>query len=118
MGKPVAEYLLSRDATVTVCHSKTQTVDRIIAYRNADIVIGAAGLKAPMFPVTRQYNGVIIDYGITKSTDTGLLHGDIDPYCADACKYQTSVPGGMGLMVRAGLLFNVLDAYKRRRGLN
>ena len=64
VGRPVAEYLLSRDATVTVCHSKTQTVDRIIAYRNADIVIGAAGLKAPMFPVTRQYNGVIIDYGI------------------------------------------------------
>lgn len=117
VGRPVAEYLLSRDATVTVCHSKTQTVDHIIAYRNADIVIGAAGLKAPMFPVTRQYNGVIIDYGITKSTDTGLLHGDIDPYCADACKYQTSVPGGMGLMVRAGLLLNIVDAYKRRRGL-
>ena len=118
VGKPVAEYLLSRDATVTVCHSKTQTVDRIIAYRNADIVIGAAGLKVPMFPVTRQYNGVIIDYGITKSTDTGWLHGDIDPYCADACKHQTSVPGGMGLMVRAALLMNIVDAYKRRRGLN
>lgn len=117
VGKPAAEYLLSRDATVTVCHSKTQTVDRIIAYRNADIVIGAAGLKAPMFPVTRQYNGVIIDYGITKSTDTGWLHGDIDPDCAEACKYQTAVPGGMGLMVRAALLLNVVDAYKRRRGL-
>lgn len=118
VGKPVAEYLLGHDATVTICHSKTTTVDRIIAYRNADIVIGAAGLKVPMFPVTRQYNGVIIDYGITKSTDTGWLHGDIDPYCADACKYQTSVPGGMGLMVRAALLMNIVDAYKRRRGLN
>ena len=117
VGKPVAEYLLSRDATVTVCHSKTQTVDRIIAYRNADIVIGAAGLKVPMFPVTRQYNGVIIDYGITKNADTGMLHGDFDPDCAEACRYQTVVPGGMGLMVRAGLLLNVLDAYKRRRGL-
>lgn len=118
VGKPVAEYLLSRDATVTVCHSKTKTVDRIIAYRNADIVIGAAGLKLPMFPVTRQYNGVIIDYGITKNTDTGMLHGDFDPDCAEACKYQTTVPGGMGLMVRAALLLNVMDAYKRRRGLN
>lgn len=117
VGRPVAEYLLGRDATVTVCHSKTAAVDRIIAYRNADIVIGAAGLKVPMFPVTRQYNGVIIDYGITKSTDTGLLHGDIDPDCAETCKYQTSVPGGMGLMVRGGLLMNIIDAYKRRRGM-
>ena len=117
VGRPVAEYLLGRDATVTVCHSKTAAVDRIIAYRNADIVIGAAGLKVPMFPVTRHYKGVIIDYGITKSTDTGLLHGDIDPDCAEACKYQTAVPGGMGLMVRAGLLMNIVDAYKRRRGL-
>ena len=117
VGRPVAEYLLGRDATVTVCHSKTAAVDRIIAYRNADIVIGAAGLKVPMFPVTRHYKGVIIDYGITKSTDTGLLHGDIDPDCAEACKYQTAVPGGMGLMVRAGLLLNIVDAYKRRRGL-
>lgn len=118
VGKPVAEYLLGRDATVTICHSKTTTVDRIIAYRNADIVIGAAGLKVPMFPVTRQYNGVIIDYGITKNADTGMLHGDFDPDCAEACRYQTVVPGGMGLMVRAGLLLNVLDAYKRRRELN
>ena len=118
VGRPVAEYLLGRDATVTVCHSKTQTVDRIIAYRNADIVIGAAGLKLPMFPVTRQYNGVIIDYGITKNADTGMLHGDFDPDCAEACKYQTTVPGGMGLMVRAALILNVVDAYKRRRGLN
>ena len=117
VGKPVAEYLLGRDATVTICHSKTTTVDRIIAYRNADIVIGAAGLKLPMFPVTRQYNGVIIDYGITKNADTGMLHGDFDPDCAEACKYQTPVPGGMGLMVRAALLLNVVDAYKRRRGL-
>lgn len=118
VGKPVAEYLLGRDATVTICHSKTTTVDRIIAYRNADIVIGAAGLKLPMFPVTRQYNGVIIDYGITKNADTGMLHGDFDPDCAEACKYQTTVPGGMGLMVRAALILNVVDAYKRRRGLN
>lgn len=117
VGRPVAEYLLGRDATVTICHSKTTTVDRIITYRNSDIVVGAAGLKVPMFPVTRKCDGVIIDYGITKNADTGMLHGDFDPACAEACRYQTSVPGGMGLMVRAGLLLNIIDAYKRRRGL-
>ena len=117
VGRPVAEYLLGKDATVTICHSKTTTVDRIITYRNSDIVVGAAGLKLPMFPVTRKYDGVIIDYGITKNADTGMLHGDFDPDCAEACRYQTSVPGGMGLMVRAGLLLNIVDAYKRRRGM-
>lgn len=117
VGKPVAEYLLGRDATVTICHSKTTMVDRIITYRNSDIVVGAAGLKLPMFPVTRKYDGVIIDYGITKNADTGMLHGDFDSDCAEACRYQTSVPGGMGLMVRAGLLLNIIDAYKTRRGI-
>lgn len=116
VGRPVAEYLLGRDATVTICHSKTKQGDRICTYRNADIVVGAAGLKYPIYPYTRRYNGVLIDYGITKDED-GKLHGDFDPDCAEACKYQTSVPDGMGLMVRAGLLMNIVDSYKRRRGL-
>ena len=116
VGRPVADYLLSRDATVTICHSKTKKGDRICTYRNADIVVGAAGLKYPIYPYTRRYNGVLIDYGITKDED-GKLHGDIDPMCAESAKYQTSVPGGMGLMVRAGLLMNIVGAYKRRRGM-
>ena len=117
VGKPVAEYLLSRDATVTICHSRTPDATLLDARRSADILGGAAGLKWPMFPITRKYKGVVIDYGITRYDDTGELHGDFDPDCTEACKYQTSVPGGMGLMVRAGLLLNIVDAYKRRRGL-
>lgn len=116
VGRPVAEYLLSRDATVTVCHSKTSRADLINAFTDKDIVVGAAGIKHPVYPFTRRYGGVLIDYGITKRED-GSLWGDISTSCADACKYQTPVPGGMGLMVRAGLLMNIADAYKRRRGL-
>lgn len=117
VGRPVAEYLLGRDATVTICHSKTKVVDRLSFCVRADIVVGAAGLYTSIRTLTRDYDGVIIDYGITKGANTGLLHGDFDPACAEACRYQTSVPGGMGLMVRAGLLLNIVDAYKSRRGL-
>ncbi len=116
VGKPVAEYLLSWDATVTVCHSKTSYYDREIIFRDSDIVIGAAGLNEPISPMWQVRDQVVIDYGITKGKD-GKLHGDIAAGYADRCRYQTSVPGGMGLMVRAGLLLNIVDAYERRRGL-
>lgn len=117
VGKPVAEYLLSRNATVTVCHSKTPDLTIINEVHRADIVVGAAGLKEPIYPSFREYGGVVIDYGITRYDDTGELHGDFEATSSNLVKYQTPVPGGMGLMVRAALLLNVLDAYKWRRGL-
>lgn len=115
VGRPVAEYLLGRDATVTVCHSKTYFTARQNAMKCADILIGAAGLKEAIFPTVRNRYSVIIDYGITKGPD-GKLHGDFMERKSSTMQ-QTPVPGGMGLMVRAGLLLNIVDAYKRRRGL-
>lgn len=117
VGRPVAEYLLGRDATVTVCHSKTPDLTIINEVHRADIVVGAAGLKEPIYPSFREYGGVVIDYGITRYDDTGELHGDFEATSSHLVKYQTPVPGGMGLMVRAALLLNILDAYKRRRGI-
>ena len=116
VGKPVAEYLLKRDATVTICHSKTPRGFRDLAIRDSDIVIGAAGLKEPLSLMWQVRDQVVVDYGITKGKE-GKLHGDIAANYASRCKYQTSVPGGMGLMVRAGLLLNIVDAYKCRRGM-
>lgn len=115
VGRPVAEYLLGRDATVTVCHSKTPESERNQLMCHADIVIGAAGLAEPIYPLAYPH-GVVIDYGITKDA-SGNLHGDFVKGREDYLDYQTPVPGGMGLMVRAGLLMNIVDAYKRRRGL-
>ena len=118
VGRPVAEYLLGRDATVTICHSKTSRKEVYRLMQNADIIVGGAGFQTPFVPLTHNEGAVVIDYGITKGHD-GELHGDL--WEADAScevRYQTSVPGGMGLMVRAGLLMNIVDAYKRRRGLN
>lgn len=118
VGRPVAEYLLRRNATVTVCHSRTPDATLWGAMKSADILVGAAGLKNPIYPSTHKHSGVVIDYGITKGND-GKLHGDFEDngFCMQKQK-QTSVPGGMGLMVRAALLMNIVDAYKRRRGLN
>lgn len=116
VGKPVAEYLLSRDATVTVCHSKTPTETMIKAMLESDILVGAAGLKEPITQNVKCSDSVVIDYGITKNK-SGKLHGDFRGGLAQYYKYHTAVPGGMGLMVRAGLLLNIVDAYKRRRGL-
>lgn len=118
VGRPVAEYLLGRDATVAICHSKTSISDQWDLMKKADILVGAAGLKEPIFPNTRGYGGVVIDYGITRYDDTGELHGDFETVASQLAEYQTPVPGGMGLMVRAALLMNIVDAYKRRRGLN
>lgn len=117
VGRPVAEYLLSRDATVTVCHSKTPRKEVYRLIQKADMIVGGAGLRTPFIPHTHNEGAVVIDYGITKGRG-GELHGDL--WEADAScevRYQTPVPGGMGLMVRAGLLMNIADAYKRRRGL-
>lgn len=116
VGRPVAEYLLSRDATVTICHSKTPEETMIKAMLEADILVGAAGLKEPIMQNVKCSDSVVIDYGITKGAD-GKLHGDFQSGLAQYYKYHTAVPGGMGLMVRAGLLLNIVDAYKRRRGM-
>ena len=117
VGKPVAEYLLRRDATVTICHSKTMRRDVYQLIRSADILVGAAGMRTPFMPLTDNEQAIVIDYGITKGSD-GSLHGDFwEPDASCYAKYQTPVPGGMGLMVRAGLLLNIVDAYKRRRGI-
>lgn len=111
VGRPVAQYLLDMDATVTVCHSRTPRSDLYAALKTADIVVGAAGLKSPMYPDLRS-DAVVIDYGIRPGAG-GKLHGDIADAEGSYCKYKTAVPGGMGLMVRAGLLLNIVDAKER-----
>lgn len=111
VGRPVAQELLDMGATVTVTHSKTPRSDLYAALKTADIVVGAAGLKSPLYPDLRS-DAVVIDYGIRPGAG-GKLHGDIADAEGSYCKYKTAVPGGMGLMVRAGLLLNIVDAMER-----
>ena len=115
VGRPVAEYLIGRDATVTVCHSRTPEDVLEDAIQCSDICIGAADMDE-LLPVSGWPGTVVVDYGIKTGPD-GKLHGNFaqsDMTNIDRSIRQTPVPGGMGLMVRAGLLLNIVDAKKRR----
>jgi methylenetetrahydrofolate dehydrogenase (NADP+)/methenyltetrahydrofolate cyclohydrolase len=108
VGKPLALMLLQKNATVTVCHSRTRDIAGEV--RSADIVLAAVGI--PKF-VTREMvkpGAVVIDVGINR-TELGLV-GDCDfEGIKDVASAMTPVPGGVGPMTIAQLLVNTLEAY-------
>jgi methylenetetrahydrofolate dehydrogenase (NADP+)/methenyltetrahydrofolate cyclohydrolase len=108
VGKPMALMLLARNATVTICHTKTK--DLAAVTRRADILVAAAG-RAQMIKGDMVKDGVvIIDVG-TNRTDTGKLVGDVAfAEVFPKASYITTVPGGVGPMTRAMLLKNTLNA--------
>ena len=119
VGKPVATLLMQRgmDATVTVCHSKTQNLHELT--RSADILITAVGQPGLITADMVKRGAVVIDVGITRVDDPGnekgyRLSGDVDfADVAPLCSYITPVPGGVGPMTIAMLLVNTLQAYRK-----
>ena len=110
VGKPMALMLLARNATVTICHTRTR--DLAAVTRRADILVAAAG-RAQMIKGDMVKEGVVvIDVG-TNRLDNGKLTGDVD-FSAVSLKasYITPVPGGVGPMTRAMLMKNTLNAAK------
>lgn len=110
VGKPMALMLLARNATVTICHTRTR--DLAAVTRRADILVAAAG-RAQMIKADMVKDGVVvIDVG-TNRLDNGKLAGDVD-FSAVSLKasYITPVPGGVGPMTRAMLMKNTLNAAK------
>ena len=110
VGKPLAQCLLSKNATVTICHSKTKNINEIT--KKADIVIAALGkpgfLKADMI----KDGAIVIDVGINR-TDEGKITGDVDfDNVSKKASYITPVPGGVGPMTIAMLMTNVVKAAK------
>jgi methylenetetrahydrofolate dehydrogenase (NADP+) / methenyltetrahydrofolate cyclohydrolase len=135
VGKPVAMLLLNANATVTVCHSKTQDLARVC--RRADILVAAIG-RAGM--ITREFvkpGATVIDVGMNKVTDSAefrrlfagnakreeifrtkgsTLVGDVHPEVAEVAGALTPVPGGVGPLTVAMLMYNTVKAAKMRRG--
>lgn len=110
VGKPLIQCLLNKNATVTVCHSKTKNISEIT--KKADILIAALGkakfVKANMI----KENAVVIDVGINRNED-GKLDGDVDfEEVEKKASYITPVPGGVGPMTIAMLMNNVIKATK------
>lgn len=109
VGKPLAQCLLNKDATITICHSKTKNIEEIT--RNADIVITAIGQPKFLKENMVKEGAVIIDVGINR-LETGLV-GDVDfEEVSKKASYITPVPGGVGPMTISMLLNNVVIAAK------
>ncbi len=113
VGKPLAQCLLNKNATVTICHSKTRELESIV--KEADIVVAALG--RPKFVTANMIKdgAVVIDVGINR-TDDGKLVGDVDfENIENKASYITPVPGGVGPMTIAMLMNNVVKAAKERK---
>lgn len=114
VGKPMALLLLAQNATVTVCHSKTQDLAAIC--RGADLLIAAVGRQGFVQADWVKPGAVVIDVGINRGAD-GKLHGDVDPAAAEVAGWLTPVPGGVGPMTRAMLMKNAVRAAARQGGV-
>src|SRR5579862_4530808 len=135
VGKPTAMLLLNANATATVCHSKTRDLPAVC--RRADILVAAIG-RAGM--ITRDFvkpGATVIDVGMNQVTDRAeferlfagnakreetfrtrgsTLVGDVHPHVAEVAGALTPVPGGVGPLTIAMLMFNTVKAAKMRRG--
>lgn len=110
VGKPVAQCLLNKNATVTICHSKTKNIAEVV--READIVIAAVGKPKFVTADMVKEGAVVIDVGINRN-DEGKLEGDVDfEEISKKASYITPVPGGVGPMTIAMLMNNVVKAAK------
>lgn len=108
VGKPIAMMLLAANATVTMCHSRTQNIAEVC--RTADILVVAIGKPRFVTADMVKEGAVVVDVGINR-TEAGLV-GDVDfDNVADKCSYITPVPGGVGPMTVTMLMQNTLDAY-------
>ena len=102
VGKPAALLLLAKNATVTICHSRTKNLKEVCAA--ADILVAAVGREGFVTGDMVKPGAVVIDVGINRGAD-GKLHGDVNfAEAAEKAAYITPVPGGVGPMTRAMLI--------------
>ncbi len=137
VGRPMAQLLLQRDATVTICHSRTP--DLVAVTREADLLVVAMGKAGFIGKEHVKHGATVIDVGVNKVTDEALarrlfgreadnrlaaiakrgytLVGDVAPAEVDeVAALRTPVPGGVGLLTVAMLMRNTLNAARQRRG--
>lgn len=109
VGKPVAQMVLNKNATVTICHSYTKNLSEIT--KTADILIAAVGVSKLIKKDMVKNNSVIVDVGTSKID--GKTCGDVDfENVFDEVSYITPVPGGIGPMTIASLMENTYELFK------
>ena len=115
VGKPMAQVLLNSNATVTICHSKTQNLGQITS--TADILISAVGKSVITQDMVKQ-GAVVVDVGIFKD-ENGKLRGDVDfENVSKIASCISPVPGGVGPMTITGLMLNTVELYKKHHNVN
>ncbi|MBZ4670108.1 MAG: methenyltetrahydrofolate cyclohydrolase/5,10-methylenetetrahydrofolate dehydrogenase [Oscillospiraceae bacterium] len=115
VGKPMAMLLLHKNATVTICHSKTRNLKEICS--KADVVVAAVGRANFVTADMVKDGAVVIDVGINRLPD-GKLCGDVDfEGVKEKAGYITPVPGGVGPMTIAMLMKNTLASSKLKAGI-
>ena len=113
VGRPMAELLLNANATVTICHSKTQNLTEI--EKSADILVVAIGKPKFVTADMIKEGAVVVDVGINRIPDSKKIVGDVDfENVKEKCSYITPVPGGVGPMTIMTLMDNVVTACERR----
>ncbi|MFC2155611.1 bifunctional 5,10-methylenetetrahydrofolate dehydrogenase/5,10-methenyltetrahydrofolate cyclohydrolase [Acidobacteriota bacterium] len=132
VGKPVANMLTNRNATVTICHSRTKGLPGIIS--RADLVVAAVGKPGIITADMVKEGAILVDVGINRlDTEADVMKycsdiqqkkfvkkgygicGDIHKDAYEKSSYYTPVPGGVGLMTVAMLMYNTLQLFKNRR---
>lgn len=110
VGRPLAAMLTNLDATVTICHSKTENLSQIT--RNADILISAAGSRGLVTADMVKNGAAVFDVGMNRNED-GKLTGDVDfESVKEKTAFITPVPGGVGPMTICTLMTNTFELFK------
>ncbi|CAN5670904.1 bifunctional methylenetetrahydrofolate dehydrogenase/methenyltetrahydrofolate cyclohydrolase FolD [soil metagenome] len=110
VGKPLAQLLLRENATVTVCHSRTTDLPEVA--RRADVLVAAIGRREMVGAEYVKEGATVVDVGIHRKDDGGLT-GDVKfDEVEPVSEWITPVPGGVGPMTRAMLLYNTLEAAR------
>ncbi|MBU4189733.1 MAG: bifunctional methylenetetrahydrofolate dehydrogenase/methenyltetrahydrofolate cyclohydrolase FolD [Candidatus Thermoplasmatota archaeon] len=112
VGRPLALMLINRDATVTVCHTKTKNLEKHT--KNADILVAAAGSPMLIKNEMVKENAVVVDIGINVVNNN--IVGDVDfENIKNKASFITPVPGGVGPVTVAMIMKNTLEAFKRSK---
>lgn len=110
VGKPLSQMLLDRNATVTVCHSRTRNLEQIT--KTADILISAVGKNIIEGKMLKS-DCVVVDVGIFKD-ENGKTRGDVDfESVSQIASYLSPVPGGIGPMTITSLMLNTVELFEK-----
>ncbi|MDR1796653.1 MAG: bifunctional 5,10-methylenetetrahydrofolate dehydrogenase/5,10-methenyltetrahydrofolate cyclohydrolase [Clostridiales Family XIII bacterium] len=110
IGKPVAQMLLAKNATVTTCHSRTRNLAE--KCRGADVLVVAAGQRGLVDAEGIEQGVVVVDVGINVDASGGIC-GDVRPEALEGAAAYTPVPGGVGAVTTSVLAAHVIDAARK-----